>query len=364
MNQEKEDFTEAQQDVLKSIRLSRIIIPVFLGIIAVAYLLWRQFDPEEFSKIQWTSHTLFWISITVGIIVVRHLAYATRLRILSQGAFSWWKCIELIFIWEFSSAVSPTSVGGSAVAFFVLSQEKLPTAKTATIVLYTIVLDGIFFIGTLPFLFMLFGTDMIRPDIESINDLGAWGGYFVFAYALMASYTALFYYGLFISPKQIKRMLFRLSGIPFLKRYRKRWISLGNEMIIASKEIKKERWPFHVKAFLATATAWSCRFILLNCLIIAFIQDIPLDFWSQFALYARLETMFVIIAFSPTPGGAGFVEVLFGGFLTDYVSNKTRATVISTLWRLLSYYSYLMAGAVIIPNWIRQRLNERRARRK
>ena len=72
MNQEKEDFTEAQQDVLKSIRLSRIIIPVFLGIIAVAYLLWRQFDPEEFSKIQWTSHTLFWISITVGIIVVRH----------------------------------------------------------------------------------------------------------------------------------------------------------------------------------------------------------------------------------------------------------------------------------------------------
>lgn len=336
-------------------------MPVFLGLLAVAYLLWRQFNPTEFAKIQWSQHTFFWIGITVLIIIVRHLAYALRLRILSQGAFSWWKCIELIFIWEFSSAVSPTSVGGSAVAFFVLSQEKLATAKTATIVLYTIVLDGLFFIGTLPFLYLLFGTDMIRPNIQSIQDLGGWGGYFLFAYGLMASYTVLFYYGLFQNPNQIKRFLFRLSGLGFLRRFRKKWIELGNEMIVASRELKKKRWPFHLGAFLATGTAWSCRFLLLNCLIIAFIQGISLDFWTQFELYARLETMFVIIAFSPTPGGAGFVEVLFGGFLTDYVDSETRATVISTLWRLLSYYSYLLAGAIVIPNWIRQRLNERRS---
>lgn len=346
--------------MLNSIKPSRIILPVLLGLMAVAYLLWRQFNPEEFARIRWTSHTFFWIGITVLIIIIRHLAYATRLRVLSQGAFSWWKCIELIFIWEFSSAVSPTSVGGSAVAFFVLSQEKLATAKTATIVLYTIVLDGLFFIGTLPFLYLLFGTDMIRPDVRSIQDLGGWGGYFLFAYGLMATYTAVFYYGLFRSPIQIKRLLFRMSGLRFLRRFRRKWIELGNEMIIASRELRKKRWPFHVGAFLATAIAWSCRFILLNCLIIAFIQGISLDFWTQFGLYARLETMFVIIAFSPTPGGAGFVEVLFGGFLTDYVDSETRATVISTLWRLLSYYSYLLAGAIVIPNWIRQRLNERR----
>lgn len=362
-NPDHKAFTEDQQEVLNSIRISRILIPVLLGIAAVAYMLWRQFDPEEFRQIQWTRHTFFWISLTLLIIIIRHLAYATRLRILSQGAFSWGKCIELIFIWEFSSAVSPTSVGGSAVAFFVLSQEKLPTAKTATIVLYTIVLDGLFFIGTLPILFLIFGTEMIRPNISSLQDVGAWGGYFIFAYVLMASYTALFYYGLFISPRRIKQLLIRISGIRFLQKYRQKWTALGDEMIFASKELKKRRFPFHLGAFLATATAWSCRFLLLSCLIIAFISNIPLDFWSQFALFARLETMFVIIAFSPTPGGAGFVEVLFGGFLTDYVPSKTRATVISTLWRLLSYYSYLLVGVIIIPNWIRNRLNDRRAQR-
>lgn len=356
-------FTDEQRETIQSIRPSRIILPVFLGLLAVGYLLWRQFDPEEFAKIQWTTHTLFWILACVGLLVIRHLAYATRLRVLSQKEFSWWKCIELIFIWEFSSAVSPTSVGGSAVAFFILAQEKLSTAKTATIVLYTVVLDGLFFILTLPLLYWLFGSSMIRPGLSSWSDLGPWGFYFIFAYCVMALYTGFFYYGLFINPIQIKRTLVWFTGIGFLKRYRRKMVELGNEMVLASKELKARNWFFHFKAFVATATAWSCRFLLLNCLIIAFVEGISLLPWDQFQLYARLEAMFVIIAFSPTPGGAGFVEVLFNGFLTDYVTNPTVGTTISTIWRLLSYYSYLIAGAIIIPNWLRTILNQRRRSR-
>ncbi|MCB9267535.1 MAG: flippase-like domain-containing protein [Lewinellaceae bacterium] len=359
-----EHFDEEHQEALKSIRVSRIILPVLLGIVAVGYLLWRQFDPQEFAQINWTAHTLFWIIACVLILVIRHLAYATRLHILSEGEFTWSKCIELIFIWEFSSAVSPTAVGGSAVAFFVLAQEKLSTAKTATIVLYTIVLDSFFFIGTLPILFLFFGTHMIRPEVKTIDDIGAWGFYFLFAYSLMALYSSIFYYGLFINPKQMKRVLVSFTRVRFLKRYRRRAIELGNEMILASTHLKQQNWKFHLGAFLSTATAWSCRFLLLNCLIIAFITKIPLDFWTQFELYSRLETMFVIIAFSPTPGGAGFVEILFGGFLSDYVSNPTYATLISTIWRLLSYYTYLLAGAIVIPNWIREILNQRRLLRQ
>ncbi|MCB0580582.1 MAG: flippase-like domain-containing protein [Phaeodactylibacter sp.] len=357
-------FDEEQQEALRSIRVSRIILPVLLGIVAVGYLLWRQFDPHEFAKIDWTAHTLFWIIACVFILVVRHLAYATRLHILSEGEFGWRKCIELIFIWEFSSAVSPTAVGGSAVAFFVLAQEKLSTAKTATIVLYTIVLDSFFFIGTLPVLFLFFGSNMIRPGVQTLDDIGAWGFYFIFAYSLMAIYSSIFYYGLFVNPEQMKRLLVGATRLGFLKRYRRKAVALGNEMVLASNHLKQQDLRFHLSAFLATATAWSCRFILLNCLIIAFITALPLDFWTQFELYARLETMFVIIAFSPTPGGAGFVEILFGGFLSDYVSNPTYATLISTIWRLLSYYTYLLAGAIVIPNWIREILNERRRLRQ
>jgi len=360
----QEEFTEAQKEVLKSIRMSRIVLPIIIGLGVVGYLLWKQYDPEDFAKIDWTIFTTFWVFLSFLLLVVRHLAYATRLRILSDGLFSWRKCIELIFIWEFSSAVSPTSVGGSAVALFVLSQEKLSTAKTATIVIYSAVLDTIFFITTLPLMMLVFGTEMIRPNIDGEISFDAWGYTFIGAYTFMAIYGFLFFYGLFINPNTIKKFLVGFTRLGFLRRYRHKAIELGNDIIDASKELQQKKWPFHIGAFLATATAWSCRFLLLNCLIIAFAQNVSLEFMDQFRLYARLETMFVVMAFSPTPGGAGFAELVFFGFTNDYVPEKGIALLIASIWRLFTYYLYLLVGAIIIPNWIRNILNERQKRKK
>ncbi len=359
----QESFNEEQQEVLKSIRISRIIIPILIGLGVVGYMFWKQFDPVEFAKINWNQHTTFWIFLSLLLLIVRHIAYAKRLRILSNNFFSWRKSIELIFIWEFSSAISPTSVGGSAVALFVLAQEKLSTAKTATIVIYSAILDTIFFIGTLPILFFIFGPEIIRPGLSGLDDLGGWGYTFIGAYVLMLCYGSLFFYGIFINPKPIKKMLVGMTKLRWLRRFRTRAVDLGNDIIVASKEMKIKNWKYHIGAFLATATAWSCRFLLLNCLIIAFIDTTSLDFVTQGKLYARLETMFVIMAFSPTPGGAGFAEAVFPGFVNDYVSSKSIAILIASIWRLFTYYTYLLVGAILIPNWIRTRLNERKKKK-
>ena len=361
----QEEFTDEHQEVLKSIRMSRVILPILLGLGVVGYLMWNQYDPKEFSQINWNAHTTFWILFSVFLLVVRHLAYAFRLRILSDGEFSWLKCIELIFIWEFSSAVSPTSIGGSAVALFVLSQEKLSTAKTATIVVYSAVLDTIFFIGSLPILWLVFGNEMIRPSMDGIVSFDAWGYTFVGAYSFMATYGFIFFYGLFINPKTIKKILILLTNNRWLNKWQKPAEELGQDMITASQELKHKKWDFHFSAFLSTSTAWSCRFLLLNCLIIGLSTDmIPLNFFSQLALYARLESMFVIMAFSPTPGGAGFAELVFFGFTSDYVSQKGIALFIAGIWRLMTYYTYLLIGAIIIPNWIRKVINERKRRKQ
>ncbi|MEL6925826.1 MAG: lysylphosphatidylglycerol synthase transmembrane domain-containing protein, partial [Bacteroidota bacterium] len=255
-------------------------------------------------------------------------------------------------------AFAPASVGGSAVALFVLAQEKLSTARVATIVVYSAVLDTLFFVGTLPILLLLFGPTIIRPQLTSFSNLDGWGYTFLFAYIFMACYGTLFFYGLFINPRQIKRLLVAVTKIRFLKRYEARARQLGDDIIIASGEIWRKRWTFHVSAFLSTATAWSCRFLLVNCLIIGIVSNVPLDLMSQGALYARLQTMFVIMAFSPTPGGVGFAEVVFGGFLSDYVPSGI-APIIAFIWRFLTYYLYLIAGAIIIPNWIRTIINRR-----
>jgi len=302
-------------------------LPILIGIAVVLYLLWQQFDPVAFSKINWNGHTLFWIAASITLLIIRHIAYATRLRVLSGGAFSWKKCIELVFIWEFSSAVSPTSVGGTATALFVLAQEQLSTAKTTTLVIYTAILDTVFFVATLPILLAVFGPVIIRPNLVSWDNLDRWGYAFVGAYILMAIYGTIFFYGLFINPNQLKRFLSWITKFRLLKRFHKKAVNLGTDIVVASKEMKNERWPFHIAAFLA--------------------------------LYGRLETMFVIIAFSPTPGGSGVAEIVFGGFLKDFVPEGI-ALIIAFMWRGLTYYAYLIAGVVVVPNWVRNLINRRK----
>ncbi len=358
------EFSAEQQRTLRSLRATRIIPPILIGVGVVGYLFYRQFDPQEWADINWTAHTLLWIGISLTLLVVRHLAYASRLYILSEGSFTFKKSIELIFIWEFSSAVSPTSVGGSAVALFVLSQEKLSAGRTAALVLYTVVLDSAYFVLTLPIFYMLLGPMMVRPGATGIDDLGGWGLTFVIAYTLMAIYGMFICWGLFVSPQTIRKMLGVVAQWGWFKRFRKTLLRTGSDIVLASKHMRGKPLEWHLAAFGATAVAWSFRFLLLSCLFIGF-TDVGRDWFTQTALYARLEAMFVIIAFSPTPGGAGFVETLFKSFLTDFVAgNTTSALVIATIWRLFTYYAYLFAGVIILPNWLRGVLARRAQKAK
>jgi uncharacterized protein (TIRG00374 family) len=358
MKTEKSPSQDDQKEeaVLHSIHVNKILFPILIGVLTVTYLIWKRVDWRELKNIVWNETTLFWISAAVLFLIIHHLSYSFRLYFLSDGEFNFRKCIELIFIWEFSSAVSPTSVGGSAVAFYMLAKEKLSFAKTATIVLYTIVLDGLFFLISIPFLFLLFGGIIIRPGISGFSDLGGWGNYFIFSYGFMFCYTALFFYGLYIKPARMKELLIALTRFTFTKKWRDTAENTGNEIIMASKELKIKPIQWHFRALLTTIGAWSTRFLLLLALILAFNPLISRQLTDLVQLFARLESMFLITLFSPTPGGAGFVEVLFGGFLSDYIPSSTVATLTATIWRLMGYYIYLFIGAIIVPNWIRKRV--------
>ena len=346
-------LTADQKTVLHALRASRMIIPVLLGLGAVAWLALRRFDFDKLKEIDYNFETFSWIALASGLLVLRHLAFAARMWILAQGHFSFRKCIELIFIFEFSLCVTPTTVGGSAVSLFVLTQEKLSAARTTTIVLYKVVLDTMFFVGTFPILFLLCGTEVIRPGMTSLSD-GNWESrLFFFSYLGMVGYGLMLFYGLFIRPKLIKNILVGFTRLPFLNRFRERAEKLGSEIITSSVDLKNISWKQHAAAFVATWVAWTCKFLLISCIIYGI--DAPeLTYGRELLLYARLQAMFIIMAFSPTPGGAGFAETLFYPFLSDFISSIEIATVIALIWRLMSYYVYLAIGAMIIPNWIRK----------
>lgn len=350
-------------DLFRSIRISRIIFPILLGIAVVAYLFWRKFDLDTFQNIEWNRHAMFWLIVALLAFFVRHLIYSWRLRILTSNYFSWFKCIELIFIWEFASAVSPTSLGGSATAIILLSQEQYPTAKTVSVILYSVVLDTLFFLLMIPFAFIVFGPVIIRPGMENLADMDGYGYTFLIVMAFMLIYGAFFFYGLFMDPGKLRSFLYGFSKLPLIRRFKESIRKTGDEMVISAKELYTKDWQFHAKAFLSTALGWILKFLILNAIYLAIVELAKTDFLSHFLLYARNHTMFAITAFSPTPGGSGVAEILFNGFFLDFIPEDISVIILS-IWRLITYYLYLFAGVIIVPNWINKLIIRRRLKRK
>lgn len=351
MSKTQDDFQDSS--VLNSIRLSRIVPPILIGLAVVVWLMYKQLDMNELSKINWNFHIFFWIFMAVFMYIIRHLFYSWRMRIMTDNEFSWPKSLELIVLWEFASAVSPTSIGGSGVALFLLAQEKLSAAKTVSVVLYSMVVDTIFFVVSLPLLYLILGPIMIRPGMQSLSDLDGFGFTFLGVILFMTAYGAVFYYGLFVNPTSIKRLLLLISRFSLLGRFKKDLRKTAMDVVATSKEMQKKDYKFHLKAMIATTGAWVTRFLAINCIIIALIQTTPFDFYNQLLIYSRAETMHVTTAFSPTPGGAGVAEYLFGGYFIDYVPEGI-ASLVALVWRIITYYTYLIGGAIIIPIWIRE----------
>lgn len=340
---------------LKSLRLSRIILPVLLGLSSVVYLFYRQFDLEQFQAIRWSGHAFFWIALAFLLLLVRHLFYALRMRTITLDLFSWRKCIQLIVLWEFSAALTPTSKGGPLVMMFVLTQEKLSAGRTAAAVFYTMVCDAGFFVICLPIFLSLYGPIMLYPGMKNYSDVGLASGTFFVTYAIISTYWLFLMFFLFFKPTLTRGALLWLSRRRILRRFKNGIERLGEEFGLAAREMHDQKFQYHLKVILATLGAWTSKFLMINCLIIALVPSTPIDGGTQLFIYARLVAMFTIMSFSPTPGGAGLAEIALTSFISDYVPQST-GMMVALLWRGMAYYGYLIAGAFVVPAWITSKI--------
>ncbi len=348
---------------LQSVNNMKIVIPILLGLLVVGYLMWKQVDLEEIKKIDWHFSVFAWLGIALLIYVLRHLALSWRLVLFTENKFSFKKAIEVIFIWEFASAISPTSFGGTAVATYILAQERIKSSKSITIILYSIVVDTAFLLLAVILLFAFAGASIVGPDAVNASDMGNYIYSFLGVLVFMAAYGFFFFYGLFINPKKIKQAICYLSRIKWLTKYKETMIRTGDGVIVASHELSHKRWKYHFNVFLATAVAWTLRFSLVNFIIIALISGTGKDIYSQLILFGRNIGIYVQTAFTPTPGASGFSEIMFGGMYSDYVPIGV-ALLIALVWRLISYYAYLFAGVIVVPNWIRKVIRHRKLTKK
>lgn len=336
--------------VVASLRPSRILWPILIGLGVTGYLLYRNFDKDTFTFLEFSWHAVLFLLLAVLMMVVRDVAYMYRLIVLTDYNLSWKQAFNVIMLWEFSSAISPSVVGGTGPAIFFLYKEGLSGGRSTAVVLTAIFLDEMFFIVSVPIVYFVFGHKIFPPD--SLNYTAILSAFYI-GYLVIFVYTLFLTYALFINPQMFKSFISWVFLFPILVRWRMRARKSANQLIQTSKIIREKPFSYWAKSMLATILSWIGRYWVVNFLLLAFVAE-KYSLSEHLLILGRQLSMWIILLVSPTPGGSGVAEYIFADFLGDFISNESWYIPLALFWRLISYYPYLIIGAILLPIWLRR----------
>ena len=302
---------------------------------------------EFIREIPWSWNALFWLLLAVLFMVGRDLGYMWRIKVLTNHQLSWKSSFYVIMLWEFASALAPGVASGSTVAMFILHREKIPLGKSTAIVIVTTMMDNLFYIVSIPIIFLFVTPAALFPSETSLDKSVAfvfWTAYAVFFLICLLLFLSIFFY-----PRLIKRFLGFIFRLPFLKKWRPAAIKTGEEVEVTSREFKKESYGFWIKAFAATIFSWTSRYLVINCILAGFIG---LRLYDHFFILGKQFVLWLFMRISPTPGGSGVAEYAFGELMGDFTGSLFLLTALAILWRLISYFPYLVIGTLVLPRWM------------
>jgi uncharacterized protein (TIRG00374 family) len=337
--------------------LRRVMLPVVIGIAVSVYLVVvvSKIDTTKLAQIPLTMHLAYGLLLAILTVIVRDLAYVYRIWKLTDHRLSFFKCLEIILLWEFGSSVTPASVGGITLALFILKKEKISLGKGASIIMLCSYLDNLAFVTVFSGLFLALGPKMF--DLSAVcTDLGhknifiafrSLGGYVWIGFIVVAVIGGLLGFGIFVKPDWARSFFIRVSKMKWLHKWRESIALFGEEIWLTSHEFKSKGFGFLFKVFIATAISWCARYALANVLIWAF-ATIDLN---QLEVFARQCVLRVIIMIPATPGGSGISELSFMALNCDYLPAGL-ASAVAVIWRLFNFYLYLAIGAFVLPRWI------------
>ena len=339
-----------QKKIAQTLHINKVWIPLVFGLGMIIYLLATdsELKIDQISRI-WQAN-IWYLLLVIATVIMRDILYISRIRILTHGSLPWLSCIYIIILWEFSSAVTPSAVGGSLIATFLFLKEGFSFSKAFAYVMITVIFDNMFFILMAPLSSFLTANNLLQATtlLENSLHIGFW-----ISYILITFYTIIMIFALFVQPKFFKWALIKITSIKPLRRWAAWAIQEGNEMIMASQALKGEKAAYWIKIGLVTLLVWTARYGILNLLIAAYV---PVNWLEHISIFGKHIIMWVTMLISPTPGSSGTAEYFFKKLYGDLLGQYTLITII--LWRMITYYLYLFAGIIALPRWLKKRTNQ------
>ena len=327
-------------------RIIKLLIPVIIGFVVIVFLFLNEFKYETLLSFRIGLNELLFLFFALLFMFLRDVGMTWRFRIMSDNQLSLKSALNVHLLSEFTTAVTPAAIGGSSLVMLFLKREGVDFGKGVTITMINLFLDELFFIFICPIILFfvpfseLFNNTSVITD--TINTL------FWSVYSGFVVWTVLIFIGLFIKPTIITNMISLIFKLRFLNKWEPKSSSFITNLLTASVEIRRKKIAFWLKLFGLTLLTWSARFLVVNMLFLAFQSQI-----NHWIVYGRQIILWMVIHVTPTPGGSGFYEYMFKYYYSDIISNASELLIIIAVWRLITYYIYLIAGTFIVSNWLK-----------
>ena len=332
---------------LKVFKTGYILIPVIIGLSVVGWLFYNEMDASVFSSITFSGRMIFFIFLACVLMLGRDWGLMWRYRLMTEKELTWRQVFNVNILCEFTSAVTPLAVGGSSLVVLFLNKEGLNAGRSAAIMISCLFLDELFFVLACVLFFCIIPLQDLFGNSTALST-GVQALFFL-VNGLIAFWTFLLFIALFKRPDWVKKLFFGIFSLRLLRSRRKKVTQFTNSLENCSHEFSRKPFSFWFKSFFATAFSWSCRYLVVNALLMAFT---PLG--NHLIAFARQLILWIIMAVSPTPGGSGLGEFMFKEYYSEFFAVSGVAIIAAFLWRIITYYFYLIAGVCIIPQWIKK----------
>ena len=141
----------------------------------------------------------------------------------------------------------------------------------------------------------------------------------------------------------------KISKMNIAKKWSSEIETFGENLVISNKEIKGKSNYYWITIAITTFFSWISRFLVINAIIFAFGQ---LNFQHQLIILGKQSVMWIILLVTPIPGGSGVAEFMFSTFFNNGSTLEMTTTIQSILWRLISYYPYIVIGLILLPKFL------------
>lgn len=346
---------QSQHSLISKLKPGRIILPVVIGLGIVAWFILREIDSDALSKLSFTWKSVFWLFVAWLCMACRDLGYIIRIRLLTDHDLTWMQAFRVIMLWEFTSAITPSTVGGTAVAVVFLNKEGISVGRSTSVVLATSFLDELYFVLMLPLILLIVGGSALFTTSHQVTGASILNELVlitVIGYGVILIWVLFVGYGLFFNPEGIRKLILSFFRLPVIRRWHESAVKAGDDIVQSSRELKKRPASFWLKAGIATFLSWTARYWVVNAILLAFFS-----ISDHLLIFARQLVTWIMMIISPTPGGSGFAELIMSRYISDLIPAdpayaSSLALAMAIIWRIISYYPYLVVGALLLPGWI------------